>query len=175
MFLGSWKGQCVRECSGEVAMGAVLIDRANRQTRPSSKASQLVPDRDNTTLLATTSTPPPRRDELRARADRRFRLLFSNPVRYIGNWSALDMAAPGASTMRLTIQVLPLAEEDARGSHALRALEFFKGRKFALPVRWEDNFAQVWQKIEQRYVENYLDAQQATYVVAAVCFHKHDC
>ena len=71
------------------------------------------------------------------------------------------MAPRGSGTMRLTIQVLPLAEEDARGAHTSRALEFFKGRRFALPVKANDSFAAVWQQIEQRHVENYLDAQQA--------------
>jgi hypothetical protein len=71
------------------------------------------------------------------------------------------MVAPGATTMRLTIQVLPLAKENAHGPYRSRALEVFKGRKFAMPVRWDATFEQVWSQIEQRYVDNYLDAKQA--------------
>ncbi|KAH7402172.1 hypothetical protein DE146DRAFT_631429 [Phaeosphaeria sp. MPI-PUGE-AT-0046c] len=85
------------------------------------------------------------------------------------------MAKPGASAMRLTIQVLPLAKEDARGRNTSRALECFKGRKFALPVRWEDTFAQVWQKIEQRHLENYLDAQQAAMFSIKKLQDAYDC
>jgi hypothetical protein len=70
------------------------------------------------------------------------------------------MAAPTAR-MRLTVEVLPLTEENAHGPFSERAIAAFKGRKFALPVRLEDTFEQVWSQIEQRYKKNYLDAQQA--------------
>jgi hypothetical protein len=71
-----------------------------------------------------------------------------------------DMAPPSAR-MRLTVEVLPLAPEDAHGPHRSHALAVFKGRKFALPVGTADSFETVWSHIEQRYKTQYLDAQQA--------------
>jgi hypothetical protein len=74
------------------------------------------------------------------------------------------MPAPGAPSvqmMRLTVEVLPLEEENAHGPYRDHALAVFKGRKFALPVRWDDTLGQVWSQIEQRYKTNYLDPQQA--------------
>jgi hypothetical protein len=71
------------------------------------------------------------------------------------------MSAPIAHVMRLTVDVLPLDEENAHGPYRDHALAVFKGRKFALPVQWSDTFAQVWEQIERRYKKNYLDAQQA--------------
>jgi hypothetical protein len=71
------------------------------------------------------------------------------------------MSTPNASMVRLTVNVLPLDEENAHGPYRDHALAVFKGRKFALPVQWNDSFAQVWQQVEQRYKKNYLDAQQA--------------
>jgi hypothetical protein len=71
------------------------------------------------------------------------------------------MSAPDAQVMRLTVEVLPLEEENAHGPYRDHALAVFKGRKFALPVRWSDTFEQVWNQIEQRYKKNYLDPQQA--------------
>ncbi|KAF2624276.1 hypothetical protein BU25DRAFT_476412 [Macroventuria anomochaeta] len=71
-----------------------------------------------------------------------------------------QMAAPGAR-MRLTVVVEALAEEDAHGQYRELALEAFKERKFAMPVRLEDTFETVWADIEQRYKTNYLNPQQA--------------
>jgi hypothetical protein len=74
------------------------------------------------------------------------------------------MSAPGAPSgqvMRLTVEVLPLEEGNAHGPYRDHALAVFKGRKFALPVRWNDTLGQVWSQIEQRYKTNYLDPQQA--------------
>jgi hypothetical protein len=67
-------------------------------------------------------------------------------------------AAP--ARVRLTVEVLPLAAENAHGPLRACAIEAFKGRRFAMPVRWEDTFEDVWGQIEQRYKKNYLDAQQ---------------
>lgn len=63
--------------------------------------------------------------------------------------------------MRLTVEVLPLADENAHGPYREQAIAAFKGRKFALPVQSEDNLERVWTQIEQRYKTNYLSAQQA--------------
>lgn len=70
------------------------------------------------------------------------------------------MAAPNAR-MRLTIEVLPLAAENAYGPYQAAALEAFKGRKFALPVQTEHTLDQVWRQIEERYKRNYLTPLQA--------------
>lgn len=71
------------------------------------------------------------------------------------------MTAPGAR-MRVTVEVLPLAEENSHGPYRDVALEAFKGRKFALPVQLEDTFEQVWSQIEERYKRNYLTPIQAS-------------
>jgi hypothetical protein len=63
--------------------------------------------------------------------------------------------------MRLTVDVLPLAEENSYGPYRDVALETFKGRKFALPVNINDTFEQVWKQIEERYKRNYLTPAQA--------------
>ncbi|KAF1920266.1 hypothetical protein BDU57DRAFT_438942 [Ampelomyces quisqualis] len=85
------------------------------------------------------------------------------------------MAVPGATTMRLTVQVLPLAEEDAHGPYRSRALEVFKGRKFAMPVPWGATLEHVWSLIEQRYVDNYLEAQQAANFTMKKLQDAYDC
>jgi UDP-galactopyranose mutase len=72
------------------------------------------------------------------------------------------MAAP-AARMRLTVDVLPLAEEDSHGPYRHVALAAFKGRKFALPVQLDNTIEQVWTQIEERYKRNYLTPAQASY------------
>lgn len=71
------------------------------------------------------------------------------------------MAAPG-TRMRLSVEVLPLTEENARGPYRAQALEALKGRKFALPVQLEDTLERVWAQIEQRYKINYLTLEEAS-------------
>jgi hypothetical protein len=80
------------------------------------------------------------------------------------------MEAPGGR-MRLTVDVLPLAEENSYGPYRDVALAAFKGRRFALPVQLEDTFEQVWSQIEERYKRNYLTPAQAAYVfyIAFIC------
>jgi len=63
--------------------------------------------------------------------------------------------------MRLIVEVLPLAAENAHGPHQAAALAAFKGRKFALPVHSGLTFGEVWALIEVRYKRNYLDHTQA--------------
>jgi len=78
-----------------------------------------------------------------------------------GTWSTVSaMAAPG-KRMRFTIEVLPLAPENAHGPHRDQALAAtFKDRRFGLPLHSEDTFEQVWAQIEQRFKQNYCDARQ---------------
>lgn len=71
------------------------------------------------------------------------------------------MAAPG-TRMRLSVEVLALTEENARGPYRAQALEVFKERKFALPVLSEDTLERVWVQIEQRYKTNYLTPEEAS-------------
>ncbi|KAF2832577.1 hypothetical protein CC86DRAFT_91338 [Ophiobolus disseminans] len=83
--------------------------------------------------------------------------------------------APPSKRMRLTIEVLPLAAENAHGPYRAHAMAAFKGRKFALPVRAEDTFELVWGQIEQRYKKNYLDAQQAANFTITKLQDAYDC
>ncbi|KAF1949352.1 hypothetical protein CC80DRAFT_598951 [Byssothecium circinans] len=72
------------------------------------------------------------------------------------------MATP-ATRMRLTVEVLSLVAENARGPHQAAALQAFtKSRKFALPVELEHTIEQVWQQIEDRYKRNYLSQLEAS-------------
>lgn len=64
--------------------------------------------------------------------------------------------------LRLTVDVLPLAEENSHGRYRDVAVAAFKPRKFALPVNWEDTFETVWRQIEERYTRNYLTPAQAS-------------
>jgi hypothetical protein len=84
------------------------------------------------------------------------------------------MPAPSVR-MRLTVEVLPLAEEDAHGPHRATALAALKLRKFALPVQPEDTFELVWSRIEQRYKRNYLDATQAAAFTIKKLQDAYDC
>jgi hypothetical protein len=71
------------------------------------------------------------------------------------------MAAP-TTRMRLTVEVLPLVPENARGPRRSDALAAFtKSRKFALPVELEHTIEHVWRQIEERYKRNYLDDVEA--------------
>jgi hypothetical protein len=70
--------------------------------------------------------------------------------------------APSSNTMRLTVDVLPLAEENAHGPYRHVALDAFKRRRFALPVRREDTIEAVWKQIDLRYKRNYLSDAQAS-------------
>lgn len=70
--------------------------------------------------------------------------------------------APSSNTMRLTVHVLPLAEEDSHGPYRDEALAVFKGRKFALPVQLDDTIEEVWKKSLERYTRNYLSPAQAS-------------
>ncbi|KAL5114761.1 hypothetical protein ACEQ8H_007323 [Pleosporales sp. CAS-2024a] len=85
-----------------------------------------------------------------------------------------SMAPPRART-RLTVEVLPLAADNAHGAHRAHALAAFKGRRFALPVCSDDTFETVWAHIEHRYKTSYLSPQQA----ATFTIHKlqdaYDC
>ncbi|KAJ4300977.1 hypothetical protein N0V90_003066 [Kalmusia sp. IMI 367209] len=65
--------------------------------------------------------------------------------------------------MRLTVNVLALTAENAQGPYQAEALAAFKQRNFAIPVRPDDTFEQVWHKIEERYTKNYLEPQQAAF------------
>jgi hypothetical protein len=85
-----------------------------------------------------------------------------------------DMAPPSAR-MRLTVEVLPLAAENAHGPYSSHALAVFKGRKFALPVGMEDTFEAVWSQIEHRYKTSYLDAQQAANFTIKKLQDAYDC
>jgi hypothetical protein len=84
------------------------------------------------------------------------------------------MPAPNVR-MRLTVQVLPLAEEDAHGPHRATALAALKERKFALPVQLDDTFELVWSRIEQRYKTNYLNPTQAAAFVIKKLQDAYDC
>lgn len=73
----------------------------------------------------------------------------------------VEMAASGAS-MRLTVDVTPLTEENTHaGPFRDAAIAAFKARRFALPVQLDDTFEQVWRQIEERYKRNYLTPVQA--------------
>lgn len=80
-----------------------------------------------------------------------------------------------SARMRLTVEVLPLADENAHGLYRERAMAVFKGRRFALPVNPEDTLAEVWTQLEQRYKKNYLDAQQAANFTIKVLQDAYDC
>jgi hypothetical protein len=82
-------------------------------------------------------------------------------------------AAP--ARMRLTVEVLPLAAENAHGPYRAHALAAFKSRKFALPVRLSDSFEHVWAQIEERYKRNYLDVQQAANFTIKKLQDAYDC
>ncbi|KAH7132443.1 hypothetical protein B0J11DRAFT_612542 [Dendryphion nanum] len=71
--------------------------------------------------------------------------------------------AATTSRMRLTIDVLSLADEDSYGPGQYReaALAALKGRRFALPVQVDHTFEQVWSQIEERYKRNYLKPHEA--------------
>ncbi|KAF2034551.1 hypothetical protein EK21DRAFT_56186 [Setomelanomma holmii] len=84
------------------------------------------------------------------------------------------MAASG-TRMRLTVEVLPLTEENAHGPYRDEAIAVFKGRKFALPVHSENTLEQVWTQIEQRYKTNYLDALQAANFTIKKLQDAYDC
>jgi hypothetical protein len=84
------------------------------------------------------------------------------------------MPAPNVR-MRLTVEVLPLAEEDAHGPHRATALAALKQRKFALPVQPDDTFELVWSRIEQRYKTNYLTPTQAAAFVIKKLQDAYDC
>jgi hypothetical protein len=84
------------------------------------------------------------------------------------------MPAPNVR-MRLTVQVLPLAEEDAHGPHRATALAALKERKFALPVQLDDTFELVWSRIEQRYKTNYLNPTQAAAFTIKKLQDAYDC
>lgn len=86
------------------------------------------------------------------------------------------MAPPsGRTRMRLTIEVLPLAPDDAHGPYRSHALASFKGRKFALPVSIDDTFETVWSQIEHRYKTSYLNAQQAATFTIKKLQDAYDC
>jgi hypothetical protein len=74
--------------------------------------------------------------------------------------------------MRLTVEVLPLTDENAHGPYSPYAL---KGRRFALPVGKEDTFEAVWAQIEHRYKTSYLDAQQAANFTIKKLQDAYDC
>jgi hypothetical protein len=78
------------------------------------------------------------------------------------------MAVPSpriVERMRLSIEILPLADVDARGPYRDVALATVKGCKFALPVQLDDTMEQVWAQIEERYKRNYLTPAEASYVL----------
>ncbi|KAH3954699.1 hypothetical protein HBI56_035200 [Parastagonospora nodorum] len=86
------------------------------------------------------------------------------------------MAPPsGRTRMRLTIEVLPLAPDDAHGPYRSHALASFKGRRFALPVSTDDTFETVWGQIEHRYKTSYLNAQQAANFTIKKLQDAYDC
>ena len=71
-----------------------------------------------------------------------------------------EMAAAKGG-MRLSVDVLPLAEENSHGPYRDVALTTFKGRQFALPVQLDDTIEHVWAQIDERYKRNYLTPEQA--------------
>ncbi|KAF2280744.1 uncharacterized protein EI97DRAFT_463199 [Westerdykella ornata] len=82
---------------------------------------------------------------------------------------------PASAQMRLTVEVLPLAEENSYGPYRDVALAAFKGRKFALPVQIDDTIERVWSKIEERYKKNYLTPIQAASFAIKVLQDAYDC
>ncbi|KAL6709791.1 hypothetical protein ACN47E_001220 [Coniothyrium glycines] len=82
---------------------------------------------------------------------------------------------PPAARMRLTVQVLDATRDNVRGWRQPLDIDAFKSRKFALPVHSEDTFAQVWEKIEQRYKTNYLDEKQAAAFTIKKLQDAYDC
>ena len=66
--------------------------------------------------------------------------------------------------MRLSVQVLPLAPENAHGPSRAQAMAHMAARKFALPVSLDDTFGELWPRIEERYKKNYLLPHQASCV-----------
>lgn len=79
------------------------------------------------------------------------------------------------TSMRLTVEVLPLAAEHAHGPSRVQALADMKARRFALPVQVNHTFRQVWGQIEERYKKNYLNAQQAAAFTINKLQDAYDC
>lgn len=94
--------------------------------------------------------------------------------RHTNSPSRAAMAAQSAR-MRLTVEVLPLADENAHGPYREQAMAVFKGRRFAMPVSVDDSLESVWQQLEQRYKKNYLDAQQAAAFTIKKLQDAYDC
>ncbi|KAF2876505.1 hypothetical protein BDV95DRAFT_602484 [Massariosphaeria phaeospora] len=84
------------------------------------------------------------------------------------------MASP-TDRMRLTVDVLPLTVENARGPNQAAALAAFKPTKFALPVQLEQTLEQVWVQVEKRYTRNYLTPLEASSFTIKKLQDAYDC
>ncbi|KAF2015974.1 hypothetical protein BU24DRAFT_492153 [Aaosphaeria arxii CBS 175.79] len=87
------------------------------------------------------------------------------------------MAASAASRMRLTIDVLPLTEENSHAPREYRelAVAALKGRRFALPVQSEQTLEEVWAQIEERYKRNYLQPHEAVHFTILKLQDAYEC
>ncbi|ORY09312.1 hypothetical protein BCR34DRAFT_589417 [Clohesyomyces aquaticus] len=70
------------------------------------------------------------------------------------------MSTPG-KRVRLRVQVRALRPEDSHGPRRAAIAAAFKPRNFGISVNSEDTFDQVWQDVEKRYKESYLNVDEA--------------